>query len=284
MRRSHFILCAASAFAAASGCVSTESVTVAEPPPPPYNVRIDQPDWGDGVSAEFAEKVCVSVADIFWRHGNVAVGDPVLVYQTDPAVEPWPIAYYRPAPGGERIIKLASYGPYRSQIAYQFAHEYCHVLTKHWKATGHHNNMWLAECFCELASIWTITKMGEDWANGHAPDGWAFFARHMTDYVNNHTKNTRRFESPAEFAEWLTPRLPDCYKNSKPAEVFKTAPVQLLPYFLEDPTLWEPVAHLNNSVDREADFPTYMRQWRDSVPEELKAKVEKIAEAMGLAL
>jgi len=161
-------------------------------------IVVDQPEWGKGIQASSAQAVMENVGKTFVKYGNVAAGEKILVNNDK---TPYPIALSAPAPGGERRIWLATSGTLWAQLAYQFAHEYCHTFTKHWLSPLDHKNMWFAESLCELASMWCMLKMGEDWTGGDAPfPNWVDYGQHLTSYCKTSPKtrgnSPRRRSSP----------------------------------------------------------------------------------------
>ena len=56
------------------------------------------------------------------------------------------------------IIKLTAKDNYWCQYVYEFAHEFCHVLSNHSRLIGCKNE-WFHEAICELASIFTLRRM-----------------------------------------------------------------------------------------------------------------------------
>lgn len=49
-----------------------------------------------------------------------------------------------------------------SQFAYQFGHEFCHILSGHDRLRSNPNN-WFHESLCELASLFVLRRMAERW-------------------------------------------------------------------------------------------------------------------------
>ena len=248
------------------------------------SIRIDQPEW-EGVNIANAQAICVFAGKMFEKHADTAADEDILVYKGN---EPWPMARSESAPGGERIIDVVTAGPWWRPFSYQFAHEYCHTFTKHWLLDYSHHNMWLAETLCEVAALWAIVKMGEDYKTADAPsfEGWDEIGVAFQNFVPAHTEGRQFFATPAAFAAWLTPRLPDCYKMSKPDnfELNKTAANYLLPFFLDDPLMWRVTKYINIGQKIENDFPQYLRDWRATVPEELRGHVEKFAAIVGFPI
>ena len=249
----------------------------------PRPLKIGQPDWSGGVQLENAQAVIDAVAKTFRTYGRVTAADPILVYQT---TGPSPIAIRDAAPGGERVIRLATRGPYWSQIAYQFAHEYCHVLTKHWTASYEHRNMWFAESLCELASLWCLEKMGDDWLAGNAPyPNWQSYGESLKTYVTDHIKDTPTFNSAIPFAEWLASNLDTLRNDRTKRDLNTTVAVRLLPLFRKNPALWNTVPFLNNDINPDDDFQTHLQRWHDAVPDKYRrASVRRIAAELGFPL
>jgi len=245
-------------------------------------ITIDQPEWGAGIKAENAQAVCVAAAKTFLKHGGVAADEPILVRQNK---NPEPIALTQPAPGGERVILLATSGTYWSQLAYQFSHEYCHVFTRHWTAPLAHNNMWFAESLCELASLWCLDQMGGDWLAGEAPyPNWKPYGQSLKDYVATRIKDVPAFENAEAFAAWLTPKLDTLYKDRANRDLNRVVAVRLLPLFRENPSLWQALPYINGNIKPDDDFPAHLQQWHDATPAPLRPAIAKIAATLGFPL
>ena len=263
--------------------VSLKAAEVPALPEPELKpIKIDQPEWGKGIGAENAQAVCVAVAKAFARHGRVAAREPILVRQNK---DPWPIALTDPAPGGKRVILLATSGTYWSQLAYQFAHEYCHVFSKHWKVSNQHPNMWFAEALCELASLWCLRQTGEDWLAGDAPyPNWQSYGQSLKDYVDNHIKDTPTFESAEAFAAWLTSNLDALSKDRTRRDLNTVVALRLLPLFQKDPRLWQAVPYLNSDIQSGDGFRDHLQRWHAATPPGLRPAVAQIAAALGFEI
>ena len=251
----------------------------------PKAVKIDQPNWiTEENLKDYVQDVINSVVKTFHKHGHVVTDEPVLVYQQDKE-NLYPIALSDAAPGGERVIKLATFGPYRGQIAYQFAHEYCHTFTKHWINTLTHKNMWFAEMLCELASLWCISQMAKDWEAGDAPrEDWVAFGPKLQDYVDRHVKDVHVFGGVGEFAAWLKPTMWSLRKHSALRDLNTTIALHLLPLFKREPGIWEATAFMNVGQREDTEFDAHLQQWYDSAPKKLKHYVAMVAAEMGVEL
>ena len=244
-------------------------------------IKVGQTEWDGGAAVKDVQAVVDSVAKTFLRHGGVATAEAVLVYQTADT----PIALWAPAPGGERVVKLATRGPYWCQIAYQFAHEYCHVFTRHWTVSHGHRNMWFAESLCELASLWCLCRMGDDWLAGDTPyANWQSYGQSLKKYVGDHTKDVPTFGDADAFAAWLKANLDSLHKDHTNRAFNTVVAVRLLPLFRETPGLWQAVSHLNADVNADDAFQTHLQRWHDAAPADLRPAVTRIAAELGFPL
>jgi hypothetical protein len=70
------------------------------------------------------------------------------------------------------------------KYAYQFSHEFCHVLSDYNSLKGNPNN-WFHESICELASVFTLRCMAETWTTNppYCDPAWASYAQAFRDYA-----------------------------------------------------------------------------------------------------
>ncbi len=74
-----------------------------------------------------------------------------------------PVALYRrPGQTTDKVLLSNSPLEYRPQIMYQFAHEFCHVISDYNRLRSTESkNEWFHEALCELASIFVLHSTGE---------------------------------------------------------------------------------------------------------------------------
>ena len=75
----------------------------------------------------------------------------------------------------------------QNQYAYQFAHEFCHVLSGYEGLEGNPNN-WFHETICELASVFTLRRMAERWPTHPPYPNWAGYSKHLLEYAAKRQK------------------------------------------------------------------------------------------------
>lgn len=83
-------------------------------------------------------------------------------------------------------IGLSTSDRYYSQIAYQFAHEFCHVY-----ADPRITN-WFIESVCEMMSQYTLERLSETWAAKPPFDNWRTYARKFEEYLDNHLREVHQ--------------------------------------------------------------------------------------------
>ena len=79
------------------------------------------------------------------------------------------------------IIKLATGNFDWCQYAYQFTQMFCHVLSDHNKLRGCENG-WFHQALCQLASIFTLRRMGERWHTEASFTNWGEYAKSFRIY------------------------------------------------------------------------------------------------------
>ena len=189
-----------------------------------------------------------------------------------------PITLYRPSLSGPYTVKLSVRGTYWDQFAYQFSHEYCHVLSGYERLKQNPNN-WFHETICELASVFTLRRMAERWATHPPYPNWAGYAGSLKSYWQK-----LLFRQEVQLPEgvsphsWLSDHEPalreDEYQRDKNALVA----YQLLPIFENTPTGWNAIRHLPNSTGLLDD---YLVDWRVSVDSVDKPFIERLSNVLG---
>ena len=91
-------------------------------------IVVPQADWGDGLQTDI-ERLLADVASHITRWLRVPVEGVIFVLPG--SGESVPIAYYRGTREGPFAVQLTARDRKWSQFAYQFSHEFCHILSGH---------------------------------------------------------------------------------------------------------------------------------------------------------
>ena len=122
-------------------------------------------EWGDAQHADI-EKLLSDTAS----HINGLLRSPwagELHVKPSAPNDRTPRTLFRYSKTGPIVIQLTSQDRRWNQYAYQFAHEFCHVLSGYEDLKDNPNN-WFHETICELASVFTLRRMAERWPT-HPP-------------------------------------------------------------------------------------------------------------------
>lgn len=219
------------------------------------------------------------VAEQFLRHFAAPPAGRIRVkYRPN---EP-PMAVIRPSGTGDYTIFLNTGHRLWSQLAYQFAHEFCHILCDYERLWPHTSNHWFQESVCELASIFALKQMAGSWQiSPH--QSWRDFAHNHDAYANeiiNHPEY--RLPDGVTLGEWLRVNQPmlrahPCLGEGRPMNALVA--VHLLPLFQICPQGWESLRHMPESSEM---FDKFLLEWHRACPDEHKQFVSRIADCFGI--
>ena len=155
-----------------------------------------------------------------------------------------PRALYRASSDRPFVIWLSARDRHWCQYAYQFSHEFCHVLSGHERLKGNPNN-WFHEAICELASVFTLRRMAERWTTNPPDPNWADYAPAFTQYSQDLLLRPEvQLPEDVSLQAWLSSHeetlRDDRYQRKKNALVAYA----LLPIFESYPTGWNAIQSL----------------------------------------
>jgi hypothetical protein len=231
--------------------------------------------WNEQV--EDARRVFQSAAGELWRFFPDRSLAPILV-------EPkgGPIVLHRRGPNGEYYVRLDTGHNLWAQHAYQFAHEFCHILCNY--AERGHRNKWFEESLCEMASLFALRRMSETWKTQPPYPNRKDYAGALHKYADERIQKAQ-LPAGATLAQWFQLSADELYKNATLREKNTIVAVALLPVFEKQPEHWEAVTYLNVVEPREPqDFAAFLRQWRDAAPEKHRAFIGQIARQFEISL
>jgi hypothetical protein len=231
--------------------------------------------WGDVAVPDIAA-VLTSTAETLWEYAGPEVLRPILVMRSKSG----PIVLFKRGPRGEYFVKLNTGDRYWCQYAFQFAHEFGHILCRY--KDGDATNKWFEETICEVASLFALRAMAVIWEDYPPYPNWSGYSKHLRQYAK---ERIDRYKLPkdvhlssyyAENAVYLKTHATDRSRNTSVA-------IELLPLFEENPEGWKAIHYLNESVwEEEQDFPTHLRNWYRHTPDDLKPFVQKVGDAFGI--
>ena len=194
-----------------------------------------------------------------------------------------PIAFYRSYFGGksdEYKVGLKITGTYWNQMAYQFGHEFCHIMQNH-DSLKNNPNGWFHEAICELANVWVLRQMSETWLRRPPYPNWVDYRRHLKSYADNQLKDPDS-QYAGTGAEWIAEWEERMHRDEPGVFTFERVcqlSYKFLPIFEEHPEAWNAVRQMPNSKKR---IDGYMKDWYAAVDTEDKEHVAAIAKIMGI--
>ena len=239
-------------------------------------------DWGDAQLCDI-EVLLKDTAS----HLNQLLRDPfdqtIRVIRA-PCSDRTPRICYRSSPDEPFVIHLDTRDRLWCQFAYQFSHEFCHVLSGYEHLRDNPNN-WFHETICELASVFTLQRMAERWPTHPPYPNWADYAESLRSYGQERFHEADQLPEEMSLEKWLSiheEELRKCsnesgYKRSKNALVAYA----LLPIFESDPMGWNSITKFPNS---RAGLAVYLSDWYSSVDSVDKSFVARLSDALGHTL
>ena len=231
-----------------------------------------QGDWGETQPA-YLEEVLKDAAS----HINRLLDDPFegnIIIKSCPEDQD-PKVHYRNSSDDPFCISLSVRDSRWNQFAFQFSHEFCHVLSNYEHLRANPNN-WLHEAICELASVFTLRRMAERWLTDPPYCNGAGYSVYLKQYVD------RRLSRPAvqlpngiTLQDWLSSEeesLRNCkYQRKKNAVVAYI----LLSIFEDAPEGWNAIRCLPNST---TSLEEYFVDWHSEVNAKDKPFIERLAQ------
>lgn len=185
----------------------------------------------------------------------------ILVVPAPPS-DPAPMTLYRSSPNEPFCIQLTARDRRWAQFAYQFSHEFCHVLSDYERLRDSPNG-WFHEALCELASVFTLRRMAERWLTCAPFPNWAEYSDSLLGYADDClSREDRQLPIDTTLSAWLLKEeetlRKDRYLRDKNAVVANA----LLPIFESNPGGWNSIRNLPDSA---ASFRDYLHHWYKAV-------------------
>ncbi len=247
----------------------------------PLMVRVADGDWG-GARPRDVEAVALSAAAAF----TPAMDDAESIGLTLEATagdHGTPIALSALNDSGEFVVRVSIRGNQWARLAYQFAHEFCHVLAdlRTWTVD---RLAWIEECLCETASLFALRDMAKVWAHTPPYPNWRDYSSALATYASERISDAAHSLSPGlQVRDWLTERITLLEVDPNRREDNTIIAKELLPIFEADRTAWRVVRHLHSASRSIAvSLAQFVAGWRQSCPMEARAAVDSITRVLGI--
>lgn len=267
------------------GLLAGVAAHAAANPPDPQSplpvLRVAGGGWGDAGPAQI-EAVLDQVAAVLQPARGVRLGNPIVISHSELS----PVTLYERGPGGEYLIRLHASGERWHLYVFEFAHEYCHLLSNYdaqVAADGVRRNQWFEESLCETASLYALVRLGGEWQRSppaFVAPGQAGDLRRFFDLLIGEPH--RRLPADARFAAWLNDNEPLLRRDPYQRQKNDLVALRLLPLFQGSPGGWEAVGYLNlEPADATASLAEYLAHWHAHAPVRDKAFVAGVMALFG---
>ncbi|HPY39149.1 MAG TPA: hypothetical protein PLM98_01420 [Thiolinea sp.] len=246
---------------------------------PPFQIQVDSA-WQGAKTTDIQAVLDSTAATIAPYIGNRRL-DPILVKNEDKG----PISLYERDAKGEYIVVLDVKGNYWSQLAYQFSHETCHLLSNYDLAPSNYSHQqWFEESLCEAFSLFSLSKLADQWEVNPPYASWQDYAPELRHYLADMQKEEQRSLAP-NLATWYeqnkTTLEADPY--AKDRTLNKKMSSHLLKIFAAQPETWAAINYLNLGDDsKDKSMAKYLKDWYENTPENLRAPVKEIQQQLGV--
>jgi hypothetical protein len=140
------------------------------------------------------------------------------------------------------------------------------------------------ESLCELASLYVLRSMAEEWKVKAPYAAWKSFAPHLAEYATKRI-DERTLPAGRTLAAWYGENVGALRKNPVDRDRNRMVAGALLGLFERSPEHWGAIRYLNQGKARGAmSFEAYLQNWHDRAPEEHCAFIGTVAGEFGITL
>jgi hypothetical protein len=202
---------------------------------------------------------------------------PIFVYRNKTG----PITLFRRGTGNEYIVRVNTGGRKWAQLAFQFSHEFCHIVCNHRNAKN--PQLWFEETLCECASLYSLRRMAVEWKTNPPYSNWKNYSKSLASYADDRMKKyAGRKESIVKFYQTNKTAIE---KTGTNRELNTNIAIKLLPLFEATPQAWQSLRYLNLGPAKEnLSFKAYLTGWHNRVPAKHRPFIQQIATKFGLKL
>lgn len=232
------------------------------------SIQVQAGDWG-AASVQDIETVLNSVADVllpyFPRHASVRIA--VAFSEAGPRV-----LAEKSADGAHQVL-LNVQDTRWDQLAYQFSHELCHIVSNYdhreiGLAPASRSHQWFEETLCEVVSIVALNRLESSWRESPPHAGWAGYAPAFRRYAQRLLNDEHRHLSPAiSITAWYRENERPLESNPYLRKKNELAATALLELFEATPGSLEAIGYLNLESPSQEGFAAYLASWYDCCPE-----------------
>ncbi|MDG2213024.1 MAG: hypothetical protein P8M70_04285 [Verrucomicrobiota bacterium] len=255
-------------------------------PPPPKVPKLDirLVHQGYKTNPENFVVVCNSAAMAIARYYPKRTFKPILIPKADNG---FPVKLDQQGPKGESQVMLSiSDGYVWNQIAYQFAHEFTHILINEGQPSAGPNH-WINEAFCEVASYQALKQMAKEWESHPPYSNWKGYAKHHSSYADKYLGKEKARPEDMDFKVWFRKNEAALRLGKRHPKygLYKYPAYQFYQIIKEDPSQLGALAYLNYGLTHSGiSTKEYLARWKYVLPPVHKPFADKVAGVFGYSL
>ncbi len=230
-------------------------------------------DWGAVSRAEIKRLLCDVASHIERELREPLVG---IIHVMSLPEEEDPIAYHRPPNTTIHKIGLSAKDQSWSQFTYQFAHEFCHVLSGHDRLKDNPNG-WFHESLCELASLFVLRRMAKIWKIDPPDEFPSSYSGSLNRYVECKISKWQKAVPTIPFSSWVSKNERELRMDPYIRIKNGVVALMLLPLFEKNRHGWNAVRHLPVSED---PIREYIDAWKIDVRDIDRPFVESVGKTL----
>lgn len=227
-------------------------------------IRVDAQGWGGGDARQIKTVLEAVAGELLSKFPGRPLA-PIRVSRSTQA----PVALYERGPDGEIRIELTASGPDAGPYVYEFAHEFCHVLSNYERHPHHavtRNHQWFEEALCEVASLYTLKTLALSWQTAAPNAELAAAAPQLRQIAERFEQEShRKLPAGTTLASWYRASGEQLARGAYQRGSNEIVANLLLPLFEENPDLWEAIGFLNLDAPG-TTFQQYFQTWLDNAP------------------
>lgn len=251
-----------------------------QPETRPLEIRVQKGGWGNA-APEQIETLLQSVAREMLPFFPERRFNSIVVSHSNET----PIVLYQKGPKNEYQVFLCAQNNRWAQYAYEFGHEFCHILSNYDRHTQMgKEHRWFEETLCETASLYTLRSLAKKWETSPPFPEWQNYAPRLREY-SEHFLNEPHRQLPGNtpLAAWFDQHKKDLRASPYLRQRNEVVANLLLPVFEQNPRNWAAIGYLNLQPSG-GTFEDYLNHWYEVVPESQKTVVESTMTLFGMTL
>lgn len=155
------------------------------------------------------------------------------------------------------VVFLSARGRDWDMYAYQFAHEFCHVML----TNGFYDAaQWFEETLCELASYFFLTRLSEAWKTTPPYPNWCDYAYRFRTYRDKNMQKAHKLSDGESFSSFINSNLEKLYDDRYDRPINALCAIKMLPIFEACPALWEDTTRIC-AISEKQSFKDLLYAW-----------------------